>query len=178
MFPIILYLTFYNPEDEKRFIYLVNRYGNTMLKAANDILDNESDSEDAVQEAFIKLYLGYDRYKDYDENGLITLLYIITKNKAIDIYRKEHKSNLTFIEYNDEEIPDPISINNEEGCSVFDIMNKLSGTDRDVLLLKYYYNFNIKEIAEMFKISTQGAYKKIERAKSKLSEAMKEISNE
>ncbi len=179
MFPIIMYLTFENPDDERRFRYLVEQYGCTMLKIANNIIGNESDSEDAVQEAFIKLYLEYDRYRDYSEKGIVSLLYIITKNKAIDMYRKKHKCSLTFIEYNDEVIPDPISLNGEANHPLLSALSRLPGTDKDALLLKYYYEYDIKEIAEMFKISTQGAYKKIKRAKAKLSEALKEeFSNE
>lgn len=179
MFPIIMYLTFENPEDEKRFRYLVDKYGGTMLKVANSIIGNVTDSEDIVQEAFVKLYLEFDRYKDYDEKGIVSLLYIITKNKTVDIYRKKHKSNLTFIEYNDEVIPDPISLNSEENYPLLSALSRLPGTDRDALLLKYYYGYNIKEIAKLFEISVQGAYKKIERAKAKLSEALKgEFSNE
>ena len=51
----------------------------------------------AAQNAFIKLYLRFDRYKDYSKKSQIALLYKMTRNSAIDLYRqKQDRSTILY----------------------------------------------------------------------------------
>ncbi len=177
MFPIIMFMTFEDPKDESKFEDLINNYWDTLIRSASKILNNEKDAEDAVQNAFIKLYSNFEKYKAYDDESLVSLLFVMSKNSAIDIYRK----NSRFGTYSESDENNYIAISHsseeENGCLI-DAMAKISSRDRDILMLRFYYEFGIDEIAKQFGISTGGVYKRIERAKEKLKTAIKEVENE
>ena len=177
MIPTVIFMTFEYPKDEDRFRTLVVKYWDVLVNVAREILGNSSDAEEAAQEAFIKLYVDFDKYKDYDDKSLVSLMYLITKSRAIDIYRKNKSNRNVLTEYNDEVIPSPSTFIDSEYNKLSEAMLKLSETDRKAIMLKYYYEYGIEEIAESFGIGVQGAYKKIERAKKKLASLIKEIEN-
>lgn len=97
MLPIIMELTFNDSDDVGRFRSLVEGYWDSMVRVAEKILGNRADAEDAAQNAFIKLYLRFDRYKDYSKKSQIALLYKMTRNSAIDLYRqKQDRSTILY----------------------------------------------------------------------------------
>ncbi|MBQ4467284.1 MAG: sigma-70 family RNA polymerase sigma factor [Firmicutes bacterium] len=90
-------LTFNDSDDVGRFRSLVEGYWDSMVRVAEKILGNRADAEDAAQNAFIKLYLRFDRYKDYSKKSQIALLYKMTRNSAIDLYRqKQDRSTILY----------------------------------------------------------------------------------
>ena len=101
----------------------------------------------------------------------------MSKNSAIDIYRK----NSRFGTYSESDENNYIAISHsseeENGCLI-DAMAKLPSRDRDILMLRFYYEFGIDEIAEQYGISAGGVYKRIERAKERLKTAIKEVEND
>ena len=177
MIPIIMNLTFTDPGDDRRFKALVNRYWDTLVNVAEDILGNAMDAEDAAQNAFIKLYRKFEKYKDLDDESMVYLLYTITRNCAKDIYRKNSLNSKRILSFEE----DRLSLNvkhDENGSKLLDAMLKLDKSDRRIVALKYWYDLDIKSIAEEFDISVKTAYKRLERAKEKLAAALEESNNE
>ena len=177
MIPTVIFMTFEYPKDDDRFSTLVIKYWDVLVNVAREILGNNSDAEEAAQEAFIKLYVDFDKYKGYDDKSLVSLMYLITKSRAIDIYRKNKSNSNVLTAYNDEVTPSTSTFIDSEYNKLSEAMLKLSETDRKAIMLKYYYEYGVEEIAESFGIGVQGAYKKIERAKKKLASLIKEIEN-
>ena len=177
MIPTVIFMTFEYPKDEDRFSTLVIKYWDVLVSVAREILGKSSDAQEAAQDAFIKLYVDFDKYKGYDDKSLVSLMYLITKSRAIDIYRQNKSNSNVLTAYNDEVTPSPLTFIDSEYNKLSEAMLKLSETDRKAIMLKYYYEYGIEEIAESFGIGVQGAYKKIERAKKKLASLIKEIEN-
>ena len=74
-------------EDKLTFerIYLDHR--DSMFRAANRILNNEQDAEDAVHQAFLSLVRHTARLKKASQESLYPFLVTVAQNKALDIIR-------------------------------------------------------------------------------------------
>ncbi len=175
MISMIMFMTFEYPDKDKRFRDFAARYWNAMKRAAVEILGDDRDAEDACQEAFIKLYSRFDRYNDLDDKSLLALLYRITRNASLDIYRKEHRTGWEKVSYNDD-----LFISFNEHCDrdeniVLEALKSLNDSDREAILLKYYYDYDVDSIAELYGLTVKSAYKKLERARKKLKKAIGEV---
>lgn len=74
---------------------LLDQYLIPLHRYAERILDGASDSEEAVQEAFIRLW---ERRESWREDGSVkSLLYTLTRNAAID-YRRRRRRELALSE--------------------------------------------------------------------------------
>ena len=73
--------------DYKAFEELLNRYQNAVTNFAFRILQDPNETEDIVQEVFLRLYRTVSAYNE--RSNLQTYLFTITKNLCIDYYRKK-----------------------------------------------------------------------------------------
>ncbi len=176
MLPIIMELTFNDSDDVGRFRSLVEGYWDSMVRVAEKILGNRADSEDAAQNAFIKLYLRFDRYKDYSKKSQIALLYKMTRNSAIDLYRQNETRSNTVMPF-DMRL-DVVGCASREDTGLIEAMDKLSEDDRDIIMLRFYYEYSVKDLAREYGIAEDSVYKRIERARKRLKAALKEAGNE
>ncbi|MDE6749418.1 MAG: sigma-70 family RNA polymerase sigma factor, partial [Lachnospiraceae bacterium] len=78
------------PEEKRKFVILYEKYKYLMQKVATDILHDRFLAEDAVQNAFMNLVPHMNKIGDPDSAATKRYLITITKNAAIDIYRKKH----------------------------------------------------------------------------------------
>lgn len=129
-------------------------YKDYYLKVRNFILskvNNMNISEDITSDIFVKIYENIDKYDD-SKSSLSTWIFTITRHKLIDYYRTrkidvELPVDLT---YEDEEE----SICNEDNLIVLkESLKKLSEKERDIIILHYYSNISLKDIAVKLKIS-------------------------
>lgn len=80
-----------DPEYERLFQLIYEKYRYLMLKIAYDILKGKQLAEDAVQEAFIKAANNMQKICRYHSMSPKRYLITITKNTSIDMYRKRQK---------------------------------------------------------------------------------------
>ena len=140
--------------------------GKELERIAFKILNNKSDAEDACQEALIKLYLNFDKYKGLGEKRLLLLSAMIVKRCAIDIYRENHKrSNETISIEENEEAYEIVHLDELPDNDLAIYMTELKESDRELLMLRYSFGYGADEIADILGITKQGVYKKIKRAK-------------
>lgn len=113
-----------NDKDKKTVEWLFNTYKKQMVLYALSILHNESDSEDAVQNAFIKIIShNWKTVSKIDnDNDMRNYLLKATKNSCIDIMRKNNRQivsdSFTEKNYKDSDAP-------SDGDFVEAICNKL-----------------------------------------------------
>lgn len=168
---VILIQTYLATSDESVIQRLVLNNWITMKQIAMSVLKNDADAEDAVQQSFLKLLENFDRFRRLEDQDIESLLYIMVRNSAIDIYRKnkvrchdsfdENRDSITFSmpgEPFDNEIALAISM--------------LGERERDVLLLKYSIGLNNREIATCLGITTISAQKIVSRARMHLKEIL------
>lgn len=68
---------------------LIRHYRQAMHRLANSILHDRGLAEDAVQEASIKLCKISGKVKDINSAQTKSLVFTVTRNAAIDSYRKQ-----------------------------------------------------------------------------------------
>ena len=155
-------------------------YHKEMYYIANNILNNSHDAADVVQTSVIKLIPYIEKINDVKCNKTKYLIVTIVKNTAIDLYRKKSKQPLIELEVA-EAIPclnsqftDDIVIRLGDAKVLAEKLAKLKSEYADVLTLKYYFEFEDVEIAEILKISLSNVRARLSRAKSHLRNLMSE----
>ncbi len=167
---LVLAMTFPDPEDRSRFERLVKMHWNKMVNVSNRVLGNKEDAEDAAQEAYIKLYLNYSKYRDLDDDKMLALLYTITKNCALNIYQSNRSKYDSVVPFGDE--INLLSVDISFDNSLEEAIAKLKESFQEVIYLRYVYGYEVPEIADLLGINTKAAYKRLERAKASLAEKM------
>lgn len=159
--------------DKIQKLYAI--YEQPMYRIAFAVLKNSSYAEDAVSDAFTCIIKKIGRIDD--PSSLRTKNYIvkIIKNASIDRYRKNKRYFEKALSIDEQTvlIPDN-SINVEEDVlgSRYDrtdeMLNVLSGTDRQIVLLRCSDDLSWKEVASKLSLTESNVRKRFERARKKL----------
>lgn len=150
--------------DTPKLEYLYGEYYEEMKKIAYVILRDIYLAEDAVQEVFIKIIIHFNELNFQDYNKTRNLLITITKNTAIDIYRKTRKAKTLPVReeiLEDTKIFDAIEINN----TFKTYFSKLPINYSTILRLKYIDDLSNTEIAHILEIREDNVRKRLERAR-------------
>ena len=96
-----------NLNSKSDFITAIfNKYRHSMQRVASRILKDPQSAEDTVSEAMIKIIKNVDILDDIESKKCANFVYTITKNTALDLYRKKQKEDGEKIEVTEEEIVD------------------------------------------------------------------------
>lgn len=162
-------------EEQDKFKALFEKYKNIMFISINKIINDKHLSEDILQETFIKIANNIDCVDD-DIESLRTKSFImtITKNTALDYYRKNVKRRE--VEIFVEEIEEPVFYDfDEEVDSNVDLeermiilFSKMKENYRNIFILKYVSKLDNKEIARVEGISEELVRQRLSRGKKML----------
>ena len=115
-------------------------------------VQRRADAEDLCADVFEKVFNRYDQY-DASKSSLSTWIFTITRNTLIDFYRRNKPS---------EELDENLSDNTEvdEGLLAAESLEELASALkkmpqelRDIVVLRYYDNRPLTEVAEMMGLS-------------------------
>jgi RNA polymerase sigma-70 factor (ECF subfamily) len=129
---------------------------------------NAEDAEDILQETFIKAYRFLDKFDFEKEASFSPWLYRIGINCSIDYLRRnrmnrEKKLEMESLENvsSNDAASDPEQLRREKELKekIDRLLNKLSGRQRMVFILRHYQQLSTKEIADYMN-STEGSVKK------------------
>lgn len=152
--------------DRSKFEKIYMKYRSLMYHVAYEILNNKQDAEDAVHQAFIKIAEHIEEIEEPICPKTRGYVVIIAENKAIDIYRKQMRHPT--LELYEATVGMTIDYS---GCDeLTHYMSKLSGVQRQVILLKYKFGYTNGEVAKILGISKSNAIKIDQRAKKLLYE--------
>jgi len=133
---------------------LFETHGGRMKSIACNILGNTADAEDAVQEAFLKIYRGVDRFKG--DAAFSTWVFRILINACHDTLRRRKRRR---VEIQDSEsadalgdLPEPNAVDHPLRISLERSLRKLDQRSRTVFLLYEVEGFKHREIAEVLNI--------------------------
>ena len=158
------------PEARHKFEILYEEYRNLMFYIANRILNNPQDAEDAVHSAFLAIAENLEKISDPVCPKTKGYIVTVVESKAIDIYRRKRRHP----SISSEDIS-PISAMLSEDATAFGrCFSLLSAEERQLLLLKYRYGYQGREIAKLLHITYASTAKRIQRAKEKLERLCKE----
>lgn len=156
-----------NPEDRTRFEAMYSAYRGLMFHAANRILQNPQDAEDAVHLAFLSL--ANCRLPAELGPQARHLAAVTAERKAIDLYRARKRRPEVELEENLPGCAPPPSDGTLAGA-----MAALPPRYREALLLKYYNGYSAAEIGELLGTTAANVRQILARAKRKLAEELAE----
>lgn len=158
-------------ERPELFAELVRRYETPLLRRARTILKSPEDAEEAVQDAFTKMYLYADKYHPQEGASFSSWAYTILNRVAYTKYRAqsiERGKRAELLPEHYESLPDAhaefledLSIRNE----VIAALAKLPETAAKILRLQFIEGKNQKEIADAEHLSIPAVKTRIHRAK-------------
>lgn len=126
-------------------------YGNRLFRAAYLLCGNESDARDIVQETFLQAIKSINRFKA--KSAFYTWLYGILLNVFRNHSRKKRFLPLSSEVKNKETDSASMAENRLEQqrtfSKLYELMKLLSPAHREVLILRYYEDLKIKEIAKI-----------------------------
>lgn len=147
---------------------LIERYQNNLYAVAFNVCKNAVDAEDVVQDTFIQYHTSK---KDFEnEQHIRAWLIRVTINKAKNM-------NHTFWRQNKMSLDDyveTLTFEAPESENLFEAVMKLPEKYRIVIHLFYYEDYNIREIADILKITESNVKIRLSRGRTLLKEVLKE----
>ena len=156
--------------DKSAFTGLVNRHANRFYRIAFRFLNNRDNSEDVVQDAFLKLWNNTGIWKSDFDAKFTTWFSRIVINLCLDL-KKKNKSS---IELDDMEIaggdesPDETVMKRQNTEILNKCFEELPDRQQTAINLCFYEGFSNREAAEIMEINIKALESLLVRAKSSL----------
>ena len=155
------------------FDELYQKYGEMLYKIAFLYFGNSYDAEDVLQEVFVKALQKLPNGTDeYQKAWLIR----VTQNQCKDMLKRSENKNLC--------IDDVVlageceNINNESRIDILQKIIKLSPKYKTAVILYYYYDYSVAQIADTLKISQSGVKMRLKRGRDILKLELEGYENE
>jgi RNA polymerase sigma-70 factor (ECF subfamily) len=157
--------------EPELFALIVRRYESALLRRARVILKRPEDAEEAVQDAFTRMYLYADKYRAQEGATFSSWAYTILNRVAYTKYRakkieRDARAELSPEHY--ESLPDEraefledLSLRNE----VVAVLAKLHETAAKILRLQFIEGKSQEEIAQSEQLSIPAVKTRVHRAK-------------
>src|SRR5579871_1592321 len=144
--------------DESAFQEIVERYQSKVFSIIHGIVRQRNDVEDIAQQVFTKIYFSM---RNFDfRSSLITWVYKITVNECFDYLRKKKVRKLVYESDMSEDEVRRVE-NSETGSGrapradtnlarrdyVVKLLERVSGEERDLLMLKEVEGYSVEEMA-------------------------------
>lgn len=156
------------------------KYKYNMRKIVCDILGDSPYVEDVISDAMIKIIKNINMIDDIETKKSANFIYTITKNTALDFYRKKAKENkkICTVDWVDN-IKETLEYDifeskygfGEQICSYIEMLESI---DIDIIGLKYGNEFSYKEIGLMLDMSEDNVRQRASRARQKLKKIITE----
>jgi RNA polymerase sigma factor (sigma-70 family) len=159
-------------EKEQEFLNRIEKHKGILYKVSKMYMDNHDDQQDLFQEIVCQLWKSYDTFRN--ESQFSTWMYRVAVNTAIVFLRKE-KRKVDKYEIASENIKDDESdshIKESQLDHFYKAVQKLEKIDKAIIFYQLE-GFSHKEIGENLGISEGNARVKLNRAKEKLKEIIK-----
>lgn len=165
-------------KDEDAFAVLVETYQTPVYNLCYRMLGTAEEAEDAAQESFWRAYQAIQRYDP--QRSFVTWLLSIAAHYCIDQQRKRKLPLLEIDGEEEFEIPDralePEKMLNkkQEKELITGMLQKLSETDRAVIILRYWQELSEEEIAKSLSLTVSAVKSRLHRARLQLARLMLE----
>lgn len=144
--------------DPVGYEQLYDRYSKRIYAMTYGMLQNHTDAEDAVQNTFIHVYEKLYTLKDYNsfDSWLEKIAYneallLIRKRKKMTLFNDDLEAKITDQIQDELMLPEEIAERRDTAEKIRSIIAELPEAQRQTLVLFYYNNLKIKQIAEVMK---------------------------
>lgn len=168
-----------NKNNAIRFVESCYRlYEHKMYYIAYSILHDVGLSEDAVQEAFIRLMKCEMEFSDYQSEECKKYIYTTIKNVSLNIYRKKKREQEIMYLSDEQSMLQVQNLIGQEnnGIDWEEMMEDLPTKYSEVVQLLVIDNLSVSETAKELNISEVNVRKRFERAKKMLKRSDKDES--
>lgn len=151
-----------------------NEFSSELYKYINSNVKNKYDTEDILQDIFVKIYNNIDEVDD--QSKLKSWIYRITKNTIIDYYRKKKDISVDIEKFEKglEEDNNSDNMNEEISKCLEKMIFELPKKYQEVIELYDMKGMKHKEISEELDITISCSKMRVQRAKAKLKEILLE----
>lgn len=159
--------------DQEALNELIERYYDEVYRFLYRRMGNKAAAEDVTQDTFIKFIKNLPYYKE--KNKLKSFLFTIAINTSNDFFRR-HKQETSLLSLDNigeeitEEVTEDEVLQKEEALIVRQAVLSLPDVQRDVIILRFYHNLKIKEIASVQKVPIPTVKTRLRRALKALKE--------
>ena len=160
---------------EKHLLYkLYSTYYIELFLYLYSLCHDHELAEDMTQEAFLKAIMSLPD----DHSNVRAWLYMVGRNQLFNALAKQNrtelKADIEDYEFTcDESILDGL-IQNESKKILYEAINHLDKTKREILCMQYFSGFSQKEIAAMLHMTTENVRVQAHRGKKLLKDYMEE----
>ncbi|PLR78622.1 RNA polymerase subunit sigma [Bacillus sp. V3-13] len=150
----------------------MEEYGKSVVRLAYTYVRQKQLAEDIAQEVFIKCYKNMDMFRR--ESSYKTWIYRITVNKCKDVMKSWAYKNVLFTNIfspkwnRSEESTESRILINEESLFISEMVVSLPIILREVIILHYYEELQINEIADLLELNQNTVKSRLHRARLKL----------
>jgi RNA polymerase sigma-70 factor (ECF subfamily) len=160
--------------DDAAIEQLVRRHEAGVFRLALSIVGDAAEANEITQETFIAALKSLRSYED--RKSFKAWLYTITLNHARSHLRKrkilerlrEAASALFKIEYQKRILPEEHVIQTEEETTLWNALNNLDERHRIVLVLRYFHELSVTEIAGMLDLPEGTVHSRLHTARERL----------
>ncbi|NGP45692.1 sigma-70 family RNA polymerase sigma factor [Bacillaceae bacterium SIJ1] len=135
-----------NKKQEERFLSLIHEHHHRLYRIAFSYVKNKEDALDIIQESVYKGYKSYHKVKqpEYEKTWITK----IVMNSAIDFIKK-NKRVVPLEETVLENVASPTRDIVEDKLTVEEALDQLSEKQRAVVILRFFEDMKLAEIAEV-----------------------------
>ena len=152
-------------DQDRLFVELVNEHQRMLLHMCYVYLRDQELARDAVQEIFLKAYRGLDSFRG--ESNVKTWLIQIAVNTCKSMRRsawlRHHDRRIT-----PEDIPQTVLMTREEDMDVMCGIMQLPPKLREVIMLYYWQDMNVSEIAQSLGVAQSTVSRRLKHARDEL----------
>lgn len=159
--------------DRNAYAYLVDKYKTMVYSLAYNITKNRDEAEEVAQETFIKAYQSLRNYQG--KAKFSSWLYRIVYNAAISNIRKYEKGKITIDEAN---VPESLYVESKKNHELLSAeerkrflemaLNSLEEDERALVIMYYYEDRELEDIAEITGLTKTNTKVKLFRARKKM----------
>lgn len=148
---------------EQRFMQWVQTYGDAILRTCFVYLMNVQDAEDAMQDTFLKAWKAMEQFEKRNGASEKTWLMSIAINVCRD-YRRAKWFRKVDLQKSLEDLPARyISVEDKDVSLTMDVM-RLPEQLKQPVLLHYYQELTIREVAEVLKAAPSTIHRRLKQA--------------
>lgn len=144
----------------------IDKYAESMMRVAYNLVENRAEAEDVVQEAFIKLYRKRPKFESSEHEKAWLLR--VTINEAKNSLKKLRRSIGA-----DDISAEQSTVDPTGEIDVLEAVRSLDEKYRVIIHLHYYEGYTVSQAAQILGIPASTAGTRFERAKAQLRDMLK-----
>ena len=165
--------------DAEAFGLLVDRYHGRCLRAANHLLDDPDDAEDAVQEAFVRAFRHLAAYRDRDRFPAWLLRIVVNQCRTRATYSRRYtRFDEKFGPGGDDTLlADNASMAQERRAELAYALGQLGQEQREAIVLRFGEELSFDEMSAVTGVGISALKMRVQRACARLRALLSESIN-